>query len=256
MENNKIQVPIPSVKRFPSYLRILRQRQAEGMEYISATVLADELNLKPIQVRKDISCTGIEGKPKVGFVVDELIDSITHALGWDNSAEALIVGVGNLGKAISMYEGFAAYGLRIVGAFDNDESKIGTMVGDLVVQGMDKLKVFIETNKISIAVITVPASKAQEVADLLISYGIKGIWNFAPKDLKIPSDVVMQRTDLATSFAVLSVKMRKKFDSQSSTLELEEEISCFLFILLEIKKLMINPCWIIFPFSWRTGTIL
>ena len=218
MDNNKIQVPIPSVKRFPSYLRILRQRQAEGMEYISATVLADELNLKPIQVRKDISCTGIEGKPKVGFVVDELIDSITHALGWDNSAEALIVGVGNLGKAISMYEGFAAYGLRIVGAFDNDEEKIGTMVGDLVVQGMDKL------NKISIAVITVPASKAQEVADLLISYGIKGIWNFAPKDLKIPSGVVMQRTDLATSFAVLSVKMRKKFDSQNSVMDIEEEI--------------------------------
>ena len=224
MDNNKIQVPIPFVKRFPSYLRILRQRQAEGMEYISATVLADELNLKPIQVRKDISCTGIEGKPKVGFVVDELIDSITHALGWDNSAEALIVGVGNLGKAISMYEGFAAYGLRIVGAFDNDEEKIGTMVGDLVVQGMDKLKVFIETNKISIAVITVPASKAQEVADLLISYGIKGIWNFAPKDLKIPSGVVMQRTDLATSFAVLSVKMRKKFDSQNSVMDIEEEI--------------------------------
>ena len=153
-----------------------------------------------------------------------MIDSITHALGWDNSAEALIVGVGNLGKAISMYEGFAAYGLRIVGAFDNDEEKIGTMVGDLVVQGMDKLKVFIETNKISIAVITVPASKAQEVADLLISYGIKGIWNFAPKDLKIPSGVVMQRTDLATSFAVLSVKMRKKFDSQNSVMDIEEEI--------------------------------
>ena len=123
-----------------------------------------------------------------------------------------------------MYEGFAAYGLRIVGAFDNDEEKIGTMVGDLVVQGMDKLKVFIETNKISIAVITVPASKAQEVADLLISYGIKGIWNFAPKDLKIPSGVVMQRTDLATSFAVLSVKMRKKFDSQNSVMDIEEEI--------------------------------
>ena len=129
-----------------------------------------------------------------------------------------------MGKAISMYEGFAAYGLRIVGAFDNDEEKIGTMVGDLVVQGMDKLKVFIETNKISIAVITVPASKAQEVADLLISYGIKGIWNFAPKDLKIPSGVVMQRTDLATSFAVLSVKMRKKFDSQNSVMDIEEEI--------------------------------
>ena len=223
-DNTKIQVPIPSVKRFPSYLRILRQRQAEGMEYISATVLAEELNLKPIQVRKDISCTGIEGKPKVGFVVDELIDSITHVLGWDNSAEALIVGVGNLGKAISMYEGFAAYGLRIVAPFDNDPAKIGEKVGDLVVQGMDKLKSFIETNGISIAVITVPAKHAQSVADSLVEYGIKGIWNFAPKDLKIPSEVVMQRTDLATSFAVLSVKMRKMFGSSVSTLPVEEEV--------------------------------
>ena len=223
-DNTKIQVPIPSVKRFPSYLRILRQRQAEGMEYISATVLAEELNLKPIQVRKDISCTGIEGKPKVGFVVDELIDSITHVLGWDNSAEALIVGVGNLGKAISMYEGFAAYGLGIVAAFDNDPAKIGEKVGDLVVQGMDKLKSFIETNGISIAVITVPAKHAQSVADSLVEYGIKGIWNFAPKDLKIPSEVVMQRTDLATSFAVLSVKMRKMFGSSVSTLPVEEEV--------------------------------
>ena len=223
-DNTKIQVPIPSVKRFPSYLRILRQRQAEGMEYISATVLAEELNLKPIQVRKDISCTGIEGKPKVGFVVDELIDSITHVLGWDNSAEALIVGVGNLGKAISMYEGFTAYGLRIVAAFDNDPAKIGEKVGDLVVQGMDKLKSFIETNGISIAVITVPAKHAQSVADSLVEYGIKGIWNFAPKDLKIPSEVVMQRTDLATSFAVLSVKMRKMFGSSVSTLPVEEEV--------------------------------
>ena len=219
----KIQVPIPSVKRFPSYLRILRQRQAEGMEYISATVLADELNLKPIQVRKDISCTGIEGKPKVGFVVDELIDSITRALGWDNAAEALIVGIGNLGKAISMYEGFEAYGLRIVAAFDNDPEKIGKKVGDLVVQGTDKLKSFIETNNIAIAVITVPASHAQDVADNLVEYGIKGILNFAPKDLKIPSDVVMQRTDLATSFAVLSVKMRKMFGSSMPMVGIEDE---------------------------------
>lgn len=194
------------------------------MEYISATVLAEELNLKPIQVRKDISCTGIEGKPKVGFIVDELIDSITHVLGWDNAAEALIVGVGNLGKAICMYEGFAAYGLRIVAAFDSDPKKIGEKVGDhLVVQGMDKLKSFIETNGTAIAVITVPAVHAQSVADSLVEYGIKGIWNFAPKDLKMPPDVVMQRTDLATSFAVLSVKMRKMFGAQLPALAMEEE---------------------------------
>jgi redox-sensing transcriptional repressor len=207
----KVVVPIPTVKRFPSYLRILRQCQGEGMEFISATVLAEELGLKPIQVRKDISYTGIEGKPKVGFVVSELIDYITHSLGWDNATKALIVGVGNLGKAISMYEGFAAYGLSIVAAFDSDPGKIGTKVGELTVKSMDELKPFIESSGISIAVITVPASSAQSVADTLVECGIKGIWNFAPKDLKIPGDVVMQRTDLATSFAVLSVKMRKMF---------------------------------------------
>lgn len=218
-EEEKIIVPIPTVKRFPSYLRILRQCQSEGMEYVSATVLADELGLKPIQVRKDISYTGIEGKPKVGFIVTELIEYITRSLGWDNSTEALIVGVGNLGKAISMYEGFAAYGLSIVAVFDNDPGKIGTKVGSLTVKPMDELKSFIESSGIKIAVITVPASSAQSVADTLVLCGIKGIWNFAPKDLKIPSDVVMQRTDLATSFAVLSVKMRKMFGEGGSYID-------------------------------------
>ncbi len=214
-ETKTIVVPIPTVKRFPSYLRILKQCQSEGMEFISATVLAEELGLKPIQVRKDISYTGIEGKPKVGFIVDELIDYINHSLGWDNSAKALIVGVGNLGKAISMYEGFAAYGLSIVAAFDKDPNKVGMKIGSLIVQSMEDLKSYIEETGISIAVITVPASSAQEVADYLVECGIKGIWNFAPKDLKIPSDVVMQRTDLATSFAVLSVKMRTMFEEGS-----------------------------------------
>lgn len=218
-EEEKIIVPIPTVKRFPSYLRILRQCQSEGMEYVSATVLADELGLKPIQVRKDISYTGIEGKPKVGFIVTELIEYITRSLGWDNSTEALIVGVGNLGKAISMYEGFAAYGLSIVAVFDNDPGKIGTKVGSLTVKPMDELKSFIESSGIKIAVITVPASSAQSVADTLVLCGIKGIWNFVPKDLKIPSDVVMQRTDLATSFAVLSVKMRKMFGEGGSYID-------------------------------------
>ena len=111
-------IPIPAVKRFPSYLRILRQARESGRKNISATELAEELSLKPIQVRKDISSTGIEGKPRIGFVIDELITAINHALGWDNPTEALIVGCGNLGSAIAAYGGFDAYGLKIVAAFD------------------------------------------------------------------------------------------------------------------------------------------
>lgn len=217
-------IPIPTVKRFPSYLRILKQHKAAGVTYISATTLADELGLKPIQVRKDISCTGIEGKPKVGFDINELITSLVHVLGWDNNTDALIVGAGNLGKAIAQYGGFENYGLRIVAIFDNDPEKIGEKCGPLTILPVDILNDYIKQNGISIAVITVPASAAQGVANFLVKCGIRGIWNFAPKDLKLPNDVVMQRTDLATSFAVLSVKLRKKSDEAGDNEYSDEEL--------------------------------
>lgn len=205
-------IPIPTIKRFPSYLRILEQEEKKGEEYISATVLAKELGYKPIQVRKDISCTGIEGKPKVGFRIKVLRNAINHALGWDNSSEAVIIGAGNMGRALSCYEGFRAYGLSIAGLFDCDVNKIGNTVGQFTIRSMDELEEFIREQHISIAVVTVPGAAAQAVADYLVNCGIKAIWNFAPKDLKVPEGVVLQRTDLGTSFAVLSAKMRTLFD--------------------------------------------
>ena len=207
----KAKIPIPTVKRYPSYLRILGQARDNGAKYISATTLAEELGLKSIQVRKDISATGIEGRPKVGFEIEELIMTIRHVLGWDNATDALIVGAGNLGSALAAYDGFAVYGLRIVAVFDKDPAKIGHRIGSLEVQGMDALNGYVKSHAVTIAVITVPASQAQTTADMLVKCGIRAIWNFAPKDLKLPDDVVSQRTDLATSFAVLSVKLRKKY---------------------------------------------
>lgn len=216
-------IPIPTVKRFPSYLRILNQAKESGRKYISATNLADELGLNPIQVRKDISSTGIEGKPKIGFDIDELMQYITHVLGWDNTSDALIVGAGNLGSAIARYDGFASYGLKIVAIFDKSTEKIGTTVGSFTVKSMESLNRFITENRISIAVITVPASQAQAVCDLLVKCGIRGIWNFAPKDLKVPDTVVVQRTDLATSFAVLSVKLRRRIE-ENDDLDSDEDM--------------------------------
>ncbi len=216
-------IPIPTIKRFPSYLRILNQAKESGKTYISATTLAEELGLNPIQVRKDISSTGIEGKPKIGFDIQELTQYITHVLGWDNTTDALIVGAGNLGSAIARYDGFASYGLKIVAIFDKSAEKIGTNVGCFTVKSMESLNKFIKDNRISIAVITVPASQAQSVCDLLVKCGIRGIWNFAPKDLKVPQSVVVQRTDLATSFAVLSVKLAKKI-AESDDLDSDEDM--------------------------------
>ena len=130
-------IPIPTIKRFPSYLRILKQAKDSGKKYISATTLAEELDLNPIQVRKDISSTGIEGKPKIGFDIEELTQYITHVLGWDNTSDALIVGAGNLGSAIARYDGFASYGLKIVAVFDKSAEKIGTTIGSFTVKSME-----------------------------------------------------------------------------------------------------------------------
>lgn len=215
-------IPIPTIKRFPSYLRILHQEKEAGKKYISATTLAEELGLKPIQVRKDISSTGIEGKPKIGFDIDELIRCIIHVLGWDNTTDALIVGAGNLGAAIARYDGFEAYGLKIVAIFDKNPAKIGTQIGPFTILPIDKINAYITEKRISIAVITVPGNQAQAVADLLVKCGIRGIWNFAPKDLKVPDNVVLQRTDLATSFAVLSVKLGRKIADSDAEEGLEE----------------------------------
>ncbi|NCC88862.1 MAG: redox-sensing transcriptional repressor Rex [Spirochaetia bacterium] len=207
-------IPIPTIKRFPSYLRLLKGYRDEGMQTVSATVLAEELGLKPIQVRKDISCTGIEGKPKVGFTVIKLIDAIIHTLGWDNATDAILIGAGHLGSALARYEGFESYGLKIVAAFDIDPSKCGSFLGEVPVFLLDQLSRYIEENHVNIGVLAVPAVQAQEVAELLVSCGILAIWNFAPKDLKLPERVVVQRTDLATSFAVLSAKVKRKMNKE------------------------------------------
>ncbi len=216
-------IPIPSVRRFPSYLRILMQQRDAGHRTISATQLADELGLTSIQVRKDLASTGIEGRPKIGFLIEELIASITHALGWDNLTEALIIGAGNLGSALAAYDGFSAYGLRIVAIFDKDPNKIGKKIGDLTILPVDSINQYIKNNRVTIAVIAVPANQAQATADMLVKCGIRGIWNFAPKNLKVPEDVVMQRTDLAASFAVLSVLLRRKYREETDQVESELE---------------------------------
>ncbi len=217
-----LRIPLPSVRRFPSYLRILLQRKDSGDRTISATQLAAELGLTSIQVRKDLASTGIEGRPKVGFLIDELIAAITHSLGWDNLTEALIVGAGNLGSALAAYDGFSAYGLKIVAIFDKDPEKVGKKIGELTILPVDKINQYIRSNRVTIAVIAVPANQAQATADMLVKCGIRGIWNFAPKNLKVPEDVVMQRTDLAASFAVLSVMLRRKYREETEREEVDD----------------------------------
>jgi redox-sensing transcriptional repressor len=201
-------IPFPTVRRFPAYLRLLKGHAENRKEWISATKLAEDLKLKPIQVRKDMACTGVKGRPKVGFHVSELILAIEHYLGWDDTTYALLVGAGNLGTALIGYKGFVENGLRIIAVFDKDRRKVGRQIGGISISQLEDMKDIVSELHISIAIITVPADTAQAVAEQAVEAGVKGIWNFAPKNLNLPEHIVVQKTDLSTSFAELSAKLK------------------------------------------------
>lgn len=217
----KHKIPIPTIKRFPSYVRLINQYKENGLKSVSATILANDLRLNPIQVRKDLAFSGIEGKPKVGFEINQLYNALIEALGWNNSTDAILVGTGNLGSALLGYKGFENYGLRVVAAFDKKEEVIGKKIGDISVKSLTELEEYVLLNGISIAILTVPAAQAQTCAQLLVRCGIQAIWNFAPKDLSLPENIAVQRTDLATQFAVLSAKLRSNIIKENTKPEMD-----------------------------------
>lgn len=198
---------VPTLKRLPLYLRLLRTMKEEGEEYASGTVVAKELGLDPIVVRKDLAITGAVGRPRLGFPMDEIIQAIEEFLGWSNTSDAILVGVGNLGAALLGYKGIEQHGMRIVAAFDSDPEIIGTTVNGKQVLDVKKMPELVKRMHIQIGVMTVTASVAQGVADMMIEGGIRAIWNFTPTSLDVPDHVIVQREELASSLAVLSHRL-------------------------------------------------
>jgi redox-sensing transcriptional repressor len=203
----KSSVPLPSVRRLPLYLTVLEEFEREGREWISTTDFSEVLFLKPIQVRKDLAHTGIIGKPKKGFKVDELISTIYNFLGWNNLTEAFLVGAGALGSALIGYSGFQQHGLDIVAAFDVSPSIIGTTIHGKKVLSMESLPDLGRRMKVKLGILTVPSDCAQKAADRMVEAGLTGIWNFSPLKLHVPDNVVVQREDLSSGLAVLSVRL-------------------------------------------------
>lgn len=209
MEYAKVKVAnLPSVRRLPAYLHLLKQLEATGLDFVSGTQISQELKLEPIQVRKDLAITGIVGKPRIGFPVTALITAIETFLGWDNTTDAFLIGSGHLGSALLGYQGFKEHGLNIVAAFDNAEEKFGQTIHDTEVFPLEKLPDLAERMHVRIAIMTVPASEAQSIADFLVDAGIEGIWNFTPVSLRLPANIVVQHEDLACGLAVLSKKLQ------------------------------------------------
>lgn len=198
---------VPTLKRLPLYLRLLRQMKENGEEYASGTVVAKELGLDPIVVRKDLAITGAVGRPRLGFPMDEIIEAIEEFLGWSNTSDAFLVGVGNLGRALLGYTGFEQHGMRIVAAFDSNPEIVGQTIHGKKVRHIDDMPKLARQMHVQIGVLTVTASVAQSVADSMIKGGIRAIWNFTPTTLDVPDHVILQREELASSLAVLSHRL-------------------------------------------------
>lgn len=197
-----------TVQRLPQYLNLLKQRDRNS--YISATTIAEMLSLNDVQVRKDLAKVSARGRPKVGYLTNELVDDIERFLGYHNMQSAVIVGVGNLGGALLSYDGFAEQGIEIVAAFDHDRSKIGKNVNNKEVFHVDMLREVCEKNEIRLGIITVPSTAAQLVCDKLVEAGIVGIWNFSPIHLNVPENVLVQNENMAVSLAILSKHLCEK----------------------------------------------
>lgn len=204
------EVSLQTFHRMPQYLKTLYELRKEGRESVSSVTLAEMLNLTPSIVKKDLSQAKVQdGKPKVGYAVNDLIDDIENFLGYNNAKDAVLVGCGKLGQALLGYTGFADYGLNIIAGFDISDDVIGRKVQGKLILPTGKLEGAIKKLDIKIAILTVPQEHAQAMADALVKAGIRAIWNFTPAHISVPANIAVRNENMASSLAVLSAQLRE-----------------------------------------------
>ena len=197
-------LPLPTIRRYPIYLRCIRELITAGELHISSAVVAERLGLDPVLARKDLAMAGVPGKPRRGYPALALQDAINKALGWDSTTDAVLVGVGSLGNALLGYRGFEEHNLSIAVAFDANPGLMGLTFHGVKVCPMEDLPRLVRRLAIKLGILTVPSAAAQACADQLVAAGICGIWNFTSVQRDVPDKVVVQNVDLAQSLAVLS----------------------------------------------------
>ena len=200
-------VPNPAVKRLSLYLRQLETYKRKDRRTISSRQLGESLGLTDAQVRKDLAYFGQFGHPGIGYRVDELIGQVRHILGTDKVWNVLLVGAGNLGRALSAYKGFNAKGFRLTAIFDADSTKTGRKLGPFTIQPIRELVETVKKDQIRLAMIAVPADNAQGVVDQLVEAGVKGILNFAPTSVTVPPHIALNAVDLSVQLEQLSFQV-------------------------------------------------
>lgn len=206
------QVSVNTLQRLPTYLNYLKSLDDNGN--ISSTEIARALGLNDVQVRKDLSSVSSGGRPKVGYNIRGLILDLKEFLGYNAVNDAVMVGCGNLGRALMSYRGFREYGLRIVAGFDISDDIVGEEAGGKPILPLSSLPQYCRENGVKIGVITTPAQAAQKACDLLMEGGIKAVWNFAPAHITVGEGVLVQNENMACSLALLSKHLNEMLDEE------------------------------------------
>ncbi len=191
------------VRRLPKYYRYLKLIGSKGIIRVSSQELSDITGLTASQIRQDLNHFGGFGQQGYGYNVEELTQEIEKIIGIDKKYKAIVVGTGNIGKAITLYTEFEKSGFNIIGLFDNSEELIGTEIKNIKISDIKELTDFQNKNKPDIAILAAPGPVAQDICDTLVENGIKGIWNFAPIDLKLPEEVILENVHLDESLYTL-----------------------------------------------------
>ena len=206
------QVSVNTLQRLPTYLNYLKSLDDDGN--ISSTEIARALGLNDVQVRKDLSSVSSGGRPKVGYNIRGHILDLKEFLGYNAVNDAVMVGCGNLGRALMSYRGFREYGLRIGAGFDVSDDIVGEEVSGKPVLPLSGLPQYCRENGIRIGVITTPAQAAQKACDLLMEGGIKAVWNFAPAHITVGEGVLVQNENMACSLALLSKHLNEMLEEE------------------------------------------
>lgn len=203
-KTNRPEIPRKTVYRLSTYLRCLARLKEKEIQTVSSEALAKVAGVKPTQLRKDLAYFGTFGTRGLGYDVRELSSRIADELGTSRLQPVILVGVGNLGLALLSYRGFEQEGFEIVAAFDAEPDRPRDKKVSQPIFGMEDLRAFVQKHGVRMAILTVPAASAQEVANALVSSGIVGILNFSPSVLSVPEDVMVNNVNVAIELENLS----------------------------------------------------
>lgn len=202
------------VRRLPKYHRYLGDLLNNDIRRVSSQELSRITGFTASQIRQDLNCFGGFGQQGYGYNVDELHKEIGKILGLDRTYMTIIVGAGNVGRAIANYTFFDESGFKLQGIFDNNPKKIGEKIKNIEVKPMEELEDFIKDNGIEIGILCTPKEGTQKIAETLVACGIKGIWNFAPVDLKVDNNVIIENVHLSESLFTISYLLKEQEETR------------------------------------------